>query len=357
MPSGNDELFRPVDSGWQPPSVTSLYQLTPAQLQLLARFVERKEIASLPKYQQLSQFLQTLLGDFNYEGQNLIAKDAMAQHQGNCMTLAMLTFAYAKAYKVPIGFRLLHDMPVLLKVEQSIATYSDHVRAYLFDTINMQELSPNPRRFLSIDYFSTGDSLTGKVVPEHEFLAMFYRNLAGEALMQGKLTHAYLQAKQGLALAPQSTPLVALMGLIHRRAGDEATAEQFYQYGLSLDARDVTLLMNYRYLADKQGRQSLAAQLSAQLARVAPEQPAELYIQALAAVNAQDFVLAERLIRQFLERYPYFHQAYLLLATIHWEQGQLEATEKALKKALATAVSDENRQRYMAKLQALSRQR
>lgn len=104
-PKTNDALFASMSSPI--PSFDSLVMLTPSQINDIHNFIRRDDIAQLPKNKQVHEYLTKKLVNFNYEGQNLSATEALVKGSGNCMTLALLTYAVAKELNVAAVFQVM----------------------------------------------------------------------------------------------------------------------------------------------------------------------------------------------------------------------------------------------------------
>lgn len=48
-----------------------------------------------------------------------------------------------------------------------------------------------------------------------------------------------------LSYDPDYAPILNMMAVVHRRAGDEDTAEDFFRYGLEVSESKINLLSNY----------------------------------------------------------------------------------------------------------------
>lgn len=354
LPQGNTRLFSPHKVALNIPEPSDFYHLTEADKARFLAYAANPDIAKLPRYEQLTQYIRQLMDNFSYEGQNLSATEALQSRSGNCMTLAMVTYAFAKAFNVRIAFRAENSATMLLEIDSSLAMYSNHVRSLLMDDLS------DPKRFRMnwIDYFPTSNFAIsrGDDVDETTFIAMFYRNLASDAMLAGKPNLAYQLAMRGLTLAPQYVPLINFVGVLHRQAGDFRTAIAFYEYGLTLAPDDVDLLSNYQLAARAVHDDARVAMLQRRLDAVEMLRPIEIYISAIHAMQQGQFNTAEKRLRRFLASYSYFHRAYFLLARCQLALGDRVGAEKSLAKAQQLAGDKGQKQLYSAKLATLQQQ-
>ncbi|QSX32372.1 tetratricopeptide repeat protein [Shewanella avicenniae] len=347
-PVGNSFLFNDVTSAASVPEPETFYRIAEADTARFFAFSQTPAAKPLPKYQQLTLYLHQLMENYSYEGENFTAAEALQKKRGNCMTLAMLTYALAKSAKVNIGFVEVNAAPILLDVDDALAMYSSHVRALLIG----EAVDGKPLGINAIDYFPDNSLVIagGKSVDEATFMAMFYRNLASDAMLAGQPKRAYWIAMKGLAIAPQYTPLINMVGVLHRQAGDNATAIQFYEYGLAIDPNDSDILNNYHIVALAENDQHKAQALARRLDAVIEVKPIAQYLSALSAMNEGQYGEAKRLLRRFLKEYPYFHRAHLLLAQCQFALGNLSSAKRSLADAIQYAGDSGNKNLYSAKL-------
>ncbi|MGS0730699.1 hypothetical protein ACVBKF_31150, partial [Shewanella sp. 0m-11] len=75
LPQTNHQLFNV--SGHSVPTYEDLVSLTKIQVDDIHQFVSQKAIAMLPRHKQVSEYLSKRLVNFNYQGANYSARNAM----------------------------------------------------------------------------------------------------------------------------------------------------------------------------------------------------------------------------------------------------------------------------------------
>ena len=183
-----------------------------------------------------------------------------------------------------------------------------------------------------------------------EFLAMVYRNLAADELLNDDLPLAYLLLKKSLSFSHTYAPSINMMAIVLRRLGDAETAERVYLYGLEVSEDKVTLLSNYHYLLMRQGRDVDALAVKSQLLKLEDHSPYKWYLVAQDAIASGDYLSAKVFLHKFIDNTHYYHKAYFDLAKVHNKLGEPELAKKALRKALDYTELPKNKQRYQAKL-------
>ncbi len=353
MPPVNDSLFisRSDVTSTPIPTLESLMALTPEQIEDLHQFVRREDIASLPKNKQVSAYLIAKLVNFNYEGKNHSASIALEKGSGNCMTLALLSYAIAKEMDVKVVFQVMHTPPMLLEVTSDLAVTSDHVRTFLYeDDSDNKGFAFSGRSYVVLDYFLDRYDRGGKKVDEQQFIGMLYRNLAADALLDGALNRAYSLLKMGTQYTQEYAPLLNMLAIVHRRAGDDETAKQFYQYGLNVSESKITLLNNYHYLLTMNGELEAAERVKSQLLALEDSSPYSWYLMGKEALDEGDNQSAKIYLKKFLYNTPYYHRAYFDLAKAQYALGESAAAKSSLSQALSYAELPESQRQYQAKL-------
>ena len=114
------------------PPVASLFKLTKEQeADFLHYFHDPRHAAEAP-HQRLSAYLYQRLHGFRYYGPTQSAADALSTHEGNCLTLALVTTALARLAEVEVAYQRISDTPVFER-NGNVVLVSEHVRSLLFD--------------------------------------------------------------------------------------------------------------------------------------------------------------------------------------------------------------------------------
>lgn len=334
------------------PAISSLTYLTLSQRDELAAFVLRDSIKALPNRLKVAEFINHKMMNFNYEGQNHTSTESWENQSGNCMALALLTYSVAKELNVHTVFQVVHAAPILTNITSDILVTSDHVRTFLYDE------KPDGH-FLSgsvatvIDYFPDRFDRTGAIVSEKQFLAMFYRNLAADAMLEKQYQQAFLLLNKGLTLAPDYEALINMMAITHRRLGDEHTAEKLYRYALANNTNSISVLSNYRLLLELQNRTAEAQNINQHLLAIESSNPYSYYSLGIEALEFKDYKTTVIFLEKFIDSAPYFHPAYYALARAHVGLGQHKKAQDILQQAIALTDMPASKRNYLAKLNML----
>ncbi|RPA56133.1 hypothetical protein EGC79_02635 [Shewanella vesiculosa] len=335
------------------PEIASLTYLSEAQRQELAAFIAKDNIKALPNRLKVSEFIKHKMTNFNYEGKNYTSTESWKNQSGNCMALALLTYSVAKELNVYPVFQVVHAAPILTNITSDILVTSDHVRTFLYDE------KPSGHFFSGgtatvIDYFPDRFDRTGAIVSESEFLAMFYRNLAADAMLAKQYEFAFILLERGLMLAPDYDALINMMAITHRRLGDEQTAEKLYLHALDIKPNSLAVLSNYRLLLELQNRIVAAKKIDQYLLSLESSNPYSYYSLGIEALEFKDYQTTVTFLEKFIDNAPYFHPAYFALARAQLGLGNTEKAQKILKKAIELTDMPDSKKHYLAKLDMLN---
>ena len=210
------------------------------------------------------------------------------------------------------------------------------------------------RAHVIIDYFPTGRSRYIRRISESEFTAMYYRNLAGEAIVAGDFPRAYWLVKESMLHAPDHAEAINMLAVLYRRSGDEWAAEQIYLYGLNSARERLSLLKNYRTLLREQGRTAEAGEMTRRLARYNDADPFEWWFLAEDAYGEEKYSDALSYYKKSVEIAPYLHEGYFGMAKTYFQQGRVKSARSAMRQAIENADRPRFKTLYEAKLKALS---
>lgn len=337
------------------PTPEDFYQLTDAQVKSMRSFIEQEKFAELSPHRKVYELLESKLDNFDFRGENLYASDSLDSNSGNCMALAMLTYAIAKELDVEISFQVMHTIPVLLGVSGNISVTSDHVRSFLHEQGQDKDSFLGQTNRIRIDYFPDKYDRGGMMIDSDEFFAMFYRNLAADAILDKQLELAYLLLNEALKFNDQYGPAINMQAVVLRQLGELDSAEQLYLYGLVVADEKIDLLSNYHFLLVHSERYQEAEKIKAQLLAFDHHSPYKWYFQARDAMLAKDYSSAKTYLNKFLKNTHYYHKAYFDLARVEYQLGDTFAAKKSLNKALALSAEAKDNDLYQAKLNWLSK--
>ena len=331
-----------------------MISLTPAQQADFLRFFNSGVDSRREPHERVFEYLTRRMGDTAFNDRTLPASKTIAERSGNCMSLALVTTAFARLAGVETGWQLSDTDPVYSS-EGSVIYSAEHIQTRLYrPEFNLRAFSVAfSRPYLLVDYYTDNVPRHGTALSESEMIALVYQNLAIEALAEGKLDQSFWLLSAGLEHDPANSDLYNALAVVHRRAGDARTAETLYRFALDEFGDRLIVLRNYRKLLLAENRTDHADRLERRIMALPDSDPYPLLGLGDEAAERGRHDIALGYYRRAAEIAPYLHEVYLRMALIHNQRGDLKRAAQALRKARDRARTDRDQERYEAKLMAL----
>lgn len=282
------------------------------------------------------------------------AAEAFDARAGNCLSLVIMTAAFAKHLGLPVSYQqvLVDD---LYTREGTLTLASGHVNLVLSGVNRAGGRKIAGQADLSVDFLPPEERRGQLSVPltEPRILAMFMNNRAAEALALGRVDEAYAWAREALRQDPQFLAAANTLAVVYRRAGHLREAEAALRHVLRHDERHVAALSNLVALLRQQDRGDEAAPLAARLAALQPQPPFEQYTLGRAALAEGRWADARGHFERELQLQPLQHEVHHALAIALWQLGERAAALRHLQLAARNGLTPADRDRYGTKLDHL----
>jgi len=328
-----------------------IFFLTQEQQKEFLFTVDQHIANGLAPHTALSEVLTERLANFTYYGETYDAATAIRLNKGNCMSLAILTTAYAKLIGLDFSYRKVSTLPVFTKKDDVILS-SSHVQTIIYDPnfIADKNIFYLSSPAVVIDYFLSKSHRSGRKFSLETFLALYYKNIAADALADKDLNKSFLYANKAYQLDTNNIETINLLAVIHRRSGDLQTAEAIYKAGLNKGQTNIALLSNYIMLLKSQHRMNEVNILQDKLNQLDDPDPYQWLGEAYTAKNIGNIKQAEIYFKKALVKAPYLNQAYMGLYKIYLKQNKLKKAQTMLVKALEWTYELDERKLYKYKL-------
>jgi tetratricopeptide (TPR) repeat protein len=278
------------------------------------------------------------------------AAEAYAARAGNCLSLVVMTAAFAKHLGLPVSYREIGVSEQFSRAGD-LTLASGHVNLAL-ERVSTLTLSPHYPGALIVD-FLPGNEMRGqraRPISEARLLSMFMNNRAAEALAAGRLDAAYWHVRAALHHDPAHTAAVNTLGIVYQRAGHAGHAERALRAALALDPQHVAGLSNLAQLLERQGHAAEAAALAQRLLALQPHPPFHFYDLGRSAAAAGRWHEAAEHFAQELRRQPEQPEVHFWAALAQDQLGQRGRVVRHLRRAVAHSRSPAERQRYADEL-------
>ena len=282
------------------------------------------------------------------------AAQAFEARSGNCLSLAIITAAFAKALNMNVYFNVADGD--LWGRASDLYFLNAHVNVSLARRMSETRNRYDVATLMTID-FLPGSEITGlrtREIDERTIVAMFMNNRAVEALVDGRLDDGYWSAREGVRQDAAFMPAYNTLGVIYLRRDEPALAEQVFNRVRSREPGNTRMLANLVVALGRLGRPAEAALVEGELTRIERHAPFYFFQRGLAAVEAGDYVAARALFQRELDRSPDYHEFHFWLGLVELKLGNVERAREQVAAALENSTTRHDHDLYAAKLQRLA---
>jgi Flp pilus assembly protein TadD len=355
LPSAAPDMFDDahVAPAGEPIDSADAFRLTPAMQDYLV-----KHVAPLAKTRGLREAFIDVLYDrsglqLEYDSATTrTAAEAFDARRGNCLSLVIMTGAFAKAMNLKVTYQRVMTDDMWSRAGD-MYFFSGHVNLTLerrfVDTIGMYDRNS----VYTIDFMPADGALRAHPISEETILAMFMNNRAAEAMVRGQLDDAYWRVREAIRLDPQFLSAYNTLGVVYLRRGDAARADRALRFALAVAPDNPQLLANDAQALSELGRIAEADAVKAHLAAVEPTPPFYWYVQGQVALHQGDYLKARELFLKELGRAPDYHEFHYALAVADFELDRLDEARREMALAMEDAVKRTDHDLYAAKLDKL----
>lgn len=284
------------------------------------------------------------------------AAQTYADRSGNCLSLVIMTAAFARELGMQVRFRSV-DADSTWSRSAGLYLGSAHVNISLGDRPDVGTRSTDQYDALVVDFIPQDEAarLRARELDEDDISALYLNNRAAEMLVQDRIDDAYWWARAAVAKRPGMVAALNTLAVIYDRHGDAALAEQTYRTALEREPENVMVMRNLQPVLAALGKHGEAQALGQRIAGIEPFPPYYFFEQGTLALREGDYDKAKRLFEREVKRAPYNDEFRFWLGVAHLRLGDVKHAREQIAKAVDTSTRQENRQAYSAKLAYLRR--
>ena len=286
------------------------------------------------------------------------AAEAFDARSGNCLSLVIMTAAFAKALGLEVQYNSA-AVGDLWSRSGNIYFLNGHVNVTLGKRYSDPRTLYDAAELMTIDFLPGQEmrALRTKAIDEDTIVAMFMNNRAAEALVRGRLDDAYWWARGAIGHSPSFFGAYNTLGVVYLRRGELATAERVFKRVLEDEPQNTRALANLALTLGRLGRSAEAAAADRELLRVERDAPFHFFHLGIAAMEAGDFNAARALFAKEVRRAPEYHEFHFWLGVAELRLGNIETARSELALALEHSTTRRDHDLYSAKLDRLASQR
>jgi len=318
------------------------------------------EIASQARIKGLQQGLFDALyakGELQLEydsARTRNAAQAFAARSGNCLSLVIMTAAFAKEMGLPVRYHSAYLEDTWSR-EGDMYFFIGHVNL----TLGQRPLAADFGHYrgdpLRIDFLSPYEvgGLRTREIAEQTIVAMYMNNRAAEALVRGQLDDAYGWARAAIEQDPGFLSSYNTLGVVYQRHGNLEEARNALSFAMERNPANTRVMSNLAAVLSELGRVEESRALTQRLDKMEPNPPFAFFTRGLKAMRERNYEAARDLFAKEIDRAPYYHEFHFWLAAAYVGLGQPERARKELDLAIETSTSGRDRDLYAAKLELI----
>ena len=279
------------------------------------------------------------------------ASQAFDARSGNCLSLVIMTAAFARQLGVPVRYQTVFTDESWSR-SGGIYFSSGHVNLSLGKRLADWRTAADGGNLLTIDFLPAQDLVGRRTreVSESTVVAMYMNNRSAEALVRGQLDNAYWWARQAIVQEPTFLSSYNTLGVVYLHHGDVALAQQVLERVVEREPGNTRALSNLARVFQVEGRTTEAQALSDKLARLEPFPPFHFFELGVAAMRRGDYQAAKAWFAKEVDREAYYHEFHFWLAQAHFGLGEFAQARKQLALAMDSSTTPQDRNLYAAKL-------
>lgn len=332
-------------------SAADVFALSPA----MERYVETNISSRFHRQNGQQALVEALYskGELRLEYDSAVTRNAAQafdSRSGNCLSLVIMTAAFAKHLGLAVRYQSLFTDEAIGR-SGSLHLAVDHINLSLgkrlsdFGSMRFPEV-------VTVDFVPPQDTSRTRMrlLREETVVAMFMNNRAVEALSRGDVDDAYWWAREAVVQDPRLARAYNTLGVIYRRHGDPAAAQQVLAAAFAIDPDSPQVLGNLIHVLSELGRSAEADDLKARLAAMEPDPPFKFSDLGREALRKGDYRLAVQMFSKEVARAPDYHEFHYWLAVAYSKLGDAAKAQEQLILASDASTTREDRRIYAAKL-------
>jgi Tfp pilus assembly protein PilF len=283
------------------------------------------------------------------------AAEAFDARAGNCLSLVVMTAAFAEMLGVPVQFNSVLVDESWSRTD-NVYFASGHINLTLARSAFGQRSGYDGAHEMTIDFLPSKDlrGLRTRTISRDTVLAMYLNNRAAEALATEQLDDAYWWARRAIERVPQALTAYNTLAVIYLRRGAVVEAEALLRYVNLAEPSNTKVLFNLAQTLERGDRAAEAAPLRKRLAELESQPPFYYFDLGITSLARGDFARAQNLFAQELARSSEYHEFHFGMAVAQYYLGDLKASHAHMKRAIELTHTVRERDLYAAKAHKLS---
>jgi Flp pilus assembly protein TadD len=346
------------DSLFAPPSVrvgtNDIFAVSPAMKRYIGADIAESVRIEGPQRGLFDALYSRHQLQLEYDSMTRNASEAFTARAGNCLSLVIMTAAFAKEMGLAVTYRQIYADEAWSRTDD-IYLAVGHVNL----TLGMKSSDVGLEYYrgdrLTIDFLPPSDvrGLHSRTIGEKTIVAMYLNNRAVESMVARRLDDAYWFAREAIIQEPDFTSSYNTLGAVYWRHGDLRRAEATLRYALVREPKNTKTMSNLVPVLMTLGNTAEANELGRLLAQLDPHPAFSYFDRGIVAMRTGDYRLAKEMFAKEVARAPYYHEFHYWLAAACVGLGEYESAREQMTLAMESSPSRVARGLYAAKLEKL----
>lgn len=279
------------------------------------------------------------------------AKEAFDARAGNCLSLVIMTAAFAREMALPVRFHNVYTEETWTR-SGNVLFASGHVNLTMGSLNSSTRTRMGEMVPLTVDFVRPDPNFMQRAweIGEETIVAMFMNNRAAESLARGDTHAAYWWAREAILQDPKFFPGYNTLGVVYRRHGNLQQAERVFNFVLSREPGNINVMSNLAVVMEGQGRAVEAVAMAREVERLRPYPPFHFFDRGMAAMKRQDYREARDLFLKEVDRAAYHPEFHFWLGAAYLGLNDFKRAQKHLTVAMENSATQRDHQIYAAKL-------
>ena len=278
------------------------------------------------------------------------AIETFETRQGNCLSFSILFAALAREADLDVTFQMV-DIPPSFSADGELIMLNNHINVLVRGVRRDINFSGDyVVDFNTAEYNGNYDT---RRVDDSYAIALYFSNVAVEAMQAGNTRKAFRYLKKGIETDPSIAGIWVNLGVMYSRNGHNDLALRAYQQALSIQPSNKSALVNMASVLHSLGREEESANYWKKVAYYRERHPYYHYYQAQAAYQDGRLEDAMSYLARAIRLKDDEHQFYFLRGLVHHRMKQYDLAANDYRLARDTAENAELVSGYTRKLQAL----
>ena len=290
-----------------------------------------------------------------YDGEmTRTAAEAFEARAGNCLSLVLMTAAFAREMGLPVRFQSVQAGETWSR-DGDLLLFVGHVNIALGRSARGLRFADLLADWVTVDFLPTADLQRQRAWPieEARVIAMYMNNKSAEGLAHGRLADAYWWARAAITQDRDFSNAYNTLGVVYLRHGQAQRAEAAFRVALELEADNPHTMSNLVQALQGLGRSAEAQAVALQLQRIQPSTPFGFFELGQQAMRQGDYALARKHFEQAARRGGEYHEFHFGLAQALVKLGEFDAAAKQLELAREASTTRRLQAIYAGKLERL----